>query len=104
MRTRMFFKLVLLIGALTVTNSSETFATDIPKTVNETPEQRVTRLTQRLEEIRAMDIEKLSKSEKRALKSEVRSIKKEMKKAASGGLYISIGALLLIILLILLLA
>jgi Skp family chaperone for outer membrane proteins len=104
MTTRTLFKLLLLIGALTVTAPSQTFAADIPKTANETPEQRVTRLTQRLEEIRAMDVEKLSKSEKKALKAEVRSIKKEMKKAASGGVYISVGALLLIILLIILLA
>jgi hypothetical protein len=69
----------------------------------EGPEEQVKRLERRLEEIKAMDHKTLSSSEKRALRKEVRSIKKEMKEI-SGGVYISVGALLLIILLIILLA
>jgi len=57
-------------------------------------------LTQRLEEINAMDKSSLSSTEKRELRKEVRSIKK---RANSGGVYISVGALLIVIILLILL-
>jgi hypothetical protein len=68
----------------------------------ETQQEHLQRLERRLEEIKSMDIDKLSRSEKKELRREVRAIKKEMK--AVSGVYISIGALLIIILLIVLLA
>ncbi len=68
----------------------------------ETPEQKVERLHKRIEEINAMDRSKMSRAEKKALKKEVRQIREEAK-ALSGGVYISVGALLIIILLIILL-
>jgi hypothetical protein len=85
------------------------FAVAAP-TVNATPnvdpvEQKaeMKRLENRLSEIKAVDKSKLSKEEKKALRGEVKQIKKEMK-AVSGGVYISVGAILLIALLIILLA
>jgi hypothetical protein len=104
MKTRMLFKLLLLIASLSVTSPVVTYAAETPRTVNETPDQQAARLSKRLEEIKAIDVKELSKRERKTLRAEVRSIKKEMKKLASGGVYISIGALLLIILLIILLA
>ena len=104
MKTSALLKLLLLIASLSVTSPTVTSAAETPRTVNETPEQQAARLSKRLEEIHAIDVKELSRSERRALRTEVRSIKKEMKKLASGGVYISIGALLLIILLIILLA
>ena len=57
-------------------------------------------LLDRLSEIDAMDKSTLKSSEKRALRKEVRAIKNEL----SGGVYLSVGAILLInILLIVLL-
>ena len=63
-------------------------------------EKEMEALRQRLEEIRAMDLKNLPKAEKKELRHEVKEIKKKM---ASGGVYISVGALLVIIILILLL-
>lgn len=63
--------------------------------------ERARVLTSRLEEIKAMDKSSLSRAEKRQLRHEVRSIEKEMK-TMSSGVYISIGALLIIIIIILL--
>lgn len=63
--------------------------------------ERIDQLTRRLEEIRSMDMENLSRTEKRVLRKEVKEIKKEMQ--LSGGVYISVGALLIIILLLILL-
>lgn len=60
----------------------------------------------RLNEIKAMDHSSLSSSEKKELRTENRSLKKEMNssaRATSGGLYVSVGAAILIVLLLVLL-
>ncbi|MFA6400416.1 MAG: hypothetical protein WCX31_02155 [Salinivirgaceae bacterium] len=54
----------------------------------------------RLEEIKEMDHSQLNMREKRALRKEVRAIQNQMNQ--SGGLYISVGALIIIILLVIL--
>lgn len=65
----------------------------------ETAETRA--LLNRLEEIDAMDKSTLSRVEKKALRKEVREIEKEIK--ASGGVFLSVGALLLVIILLIIL-
>lgn len=70
-------------------------------------EARVVRLT----EIKTMDRSTLNSSEKKELRSETRAIKSEMKsnnestyiEGSHGGLYVSVGAAILIILLLVLL-
>jgi hypothetical protein len=59
-------------------------------------------LLQRLYEIKDMDKSHLTRSEKRDLRNEVKSIKKEMK-ARSQGVYLSVGAIIIIVLLLILL-
>jgi hypothetical protein len=58
-------------------------------------------LMDRLEEIESMDKSDLNSAEKRELRKEVRDIKKELKEL-SGGVYISVGAAILIVLLLIL--
>ncbi len=60
---------------------------------------RTQELTRRLEEIKAMDKSQLSARERKALRQEVRQIKK----AARGGIYLSVGAILVVVLLLILL-
>jgi len=75
------------------------------KTTSENDEAvkaRMEVLTKRLEEIKAMDRSNMTRSEKRALRKEVKAIKTEMA-AASNGVYLSIGAIIIIILLLILL-
>ena len=55
-------------------------------------------LTLRLQEIKEMDRSNMSSSEKRALRKETRSIKKQL----SGGVYVSAGALIIIAVLLIL--
>ena len=55
----------------------------------------------RLDEIKAMDKSNLSVVERKQLREEVRSIKSQLK-AIGGGVYLSVGALLIIILLLIL--
>lgn len=60
-------------------------------------------LNTRLSEINEMDKSGLTKSEKRSLKKETREINKELKAIGNGGVYLSVGALLIIVLLVILL-
>lgn len=60
----------------------------------------------RLEEIKAMDLTEKTKSEKKELRAEVKMIKSDLKAEnlnSSGGVYISVGAAILIVLLLILL-
>ncbi|WP_372946062.1 hypothetical protein [Muriicola sp.] len=56
----------------------------------------------RLEEIKAMDKSDLKREEKKALRKEVRAIKTQLR-TTGNGIYISAGALIIILLLIILL-
>jgi hypothetical protein len=60
------------------------------------------RMINRLEEIKAMDLEHMPRSEKRKYGKEVKQIQKKMK-ALNGGVYISAGALLVVLILLLIL-
>jgi len=59
----------------------------------------------RLNEINEMDMSAMNSSEKNELRNEVRDIQKDLKseKAPSGGIYISVGGAILIVLLLILL-
>ncbi len=59
---------------------------------------RTQELTQRLEQIRAMDKSQMSHSERKALRKEARQIKK----AVGGGVYISAGALIVLLIVLIL--
>lgn len=59
-------------------------------------------LINRLEEIKKMDMTMLSRAEKKELRNEVRETKKELR-TNSSGVYISVGALLIVIILLILL-
>ncbi|MDO8367081.1 MAG: hypothetical protein Q7T20_09805 [Saprospiraceae bacterium] len=59
-------------------------------------------LVARLNEIKATDKSTLSASERRDLRKESRSIKREIKQS-SGGVYLSVGAIILIVVLLIIL-
>lgn len=65
-------------------------------------EAEIQRLTNRLEEIRNMDFSNMPRGEKKVLKKEVKATKKKIEDLG-GGVYISAGALLVIIILLILL-
>lgn len=102
MKTRNFFKTISLLLMLALVSPAMS-ATPAASTPSEADAARATVLKNRLEEIKAMDMDDLSRTEKKALRKEVRAIKKEMA-AISGGVYLSVGAIILIVLLIILLA
>lgn len=70
-----------------------------------TPAERDARLTQmkaRVQEIKAMDKSQLSRENKKALRKELRDMNKESRAMDGGTLYISLGAALIIVLLVIL--
>lgn len=90
----------LSAGSFAATGTGETTPISAPATAD--PEMQ--RMLNRLEEIRAMDLENLPRSEKRKYAKEVKQIQKRMQKkdAVGGGVYISAGALIIIIILLIL--
>lgn len=93
---------VLMAIALPATAAAIVPETATVKDPVKTENVRVQQLTQRLEEIRNMDKSELSRMERKNLRKEVREMKKEMK-ALSGGIYLSVGAIIIVILLLILL-
>jgi len=59
-------------------------------------------LVTRLDEIKAMDMSFLKSSDKKVLRKEVRSTKRELK-TISGGVYVSAGALIVILIILVIL-
>ena len=100
MRSIFFSRTIGLFLLLAI--ASPAAATSSNDIIIENREARAAQLRQRLEEIRTMDKSILSKSEKKALRREVREIKQGLA-AISGGVYLSIGAIILIALLLILL-
>jgi hypothetical protein len=101
MKIRHLFKTISLLLMLALVSPAVSAAPT--KTPTEADAARATVLKNRLEEIKAIDKSGLSRKEKKVLREEVRAIKQEMA-SISGGVYLSIGAIILIVLLILLLA
>jgi hypothetical protein len=101
--------MVLCVLAVGLISIQPVRANSLNKTVNKTEttttpaqEERSKQIRTRLFEIKAMDLSSLSSSEKKALRKEVRAIKKEMKEM-SGGIYFSVGAIIIILLLLIIL-
>lgn len=91
--------LVLILGVtmsgLAADGSSS--GNTLPSAIASTKEQQLLR---RLEELKAMNPETMTKPEKKAIRKEVKQIKKAMRDY--NGVYISFGALIIIILLLIL--
>jgi len=62
---------------------------------------QLTRITNRVEEIRHMDKSNLTRAEKKELRKELREMKSQAR-AMGGGVYLSVGAIIIIILLLIL--
>jgi len=94
--------MIFTLGATTAFASTSDLKSNEPvPTENKLSAEEVSRLLNRVEEIRKMDKSTLTTSEKRELRKEIRDIKKNVRKDGTV-LYISGGALLVIILIIIL--
>lgn len=97
--------LVMMLLSLSVMPATiiaaEKNATEIAVNTKEVPKE-VTTMLNRLEEIKAMDKSTLTSVEKKELRVEVRTIKAELR-STNNGVYLSVGAILIIILLLIIL-
>jgi hypothetical protein len=92
--------MVFSLGAIAAPGSGGAIpATSPTESANDAEMQR---MLQRLEEIKSMDLEHMPRSEKRKYAKEVKKIQKKMN-AIGGGVYISAGALLVILILLIVL-
>ena len=94
-----FLALILSLSVL----PTNTYATE--KNIAETPKEipaEVQTMLNRLNEIKEMDKSNLSSSEKKELRTEVKTIKKNLKKSGQG-VYLSVGTIIIILLLLILL-
>lgn len=98
-KTRLYLMIMLLsFGAFATVNASEknpkTEPTEIPAEIKV--------MLDRLDVIKNMDKSGLERAEKKALRKEVRAIKSEIR-SSGNGVYISGGAIIIILLLIIIL-
>jgi hypothetical protein len=98
------FVTAIMLLIMTPAQAKET-SSAAPTTTTLTAEEsaKVTALVNRVNEINAMDRSSMSRSEKKELRNELRSIKREVNHTQGSVVYISGGLLVLIIVLIILL-
>lgn len=97
------FMFITVASNAAVTNIAS--FTDNKKPVSEMTaaekETRIKEIETRVKEIKAMDKSSLTREEKKALRTELRDMRKEAK-AVGGGVYLSVGAIIIIILVLIL--
>ena len=94
--------IVLSLSILpTISSAKTTEPTSITNETKEVPAE-VKVMYNRLEEIKAMDKSDLSSSDKKSLRKEVRAIKSNLR-SSGNGVYLSIGAIIIIVLLLIIL-
>jgi len=96
-----FLSLTFYPGMANAATTKTTAPTSlVDKNPSATPEAKV--LLQRLDEINSLDKSGLKSSEKKALRKEVRGIKSQLE-AMGGYVYVSVGAIVLIVILLIIL-
>jgi hypothetical protein len=89
----------LLTGSINVAQASEKNKQEL----TEAQQLRVEQIVKRVEEIRSMDKSNMSHTEKKELRQELTTMKKEASAISNGGIYLSVTALLVIIIILILL-
>lgn len=91
------FSFVMLISTVNIASASE----KNDKALTPTQQVKLEQLTNRVEQIRKMDKSELNRQEKRALRAELKQMKSEANAISNGGIYLSVTALLVIIVILL---
>jgi hypothetical protein len=102
MTANSFLKIASLAFLIAIVSPASAAMVNPGSVTSSTESARLEVLMQRLEVIKGMDKSAMSRLEKKDLRKEVRAIKKEMK-VMKGGVYLSIGAIIIVILLLILL-
>jgi hypothetical protein len=86
----------LLTGSINVAQASEKGT----KELTEAQQMKIEQIKSRVDEIRSLDRSQLNREEKKALRNELTTMKKEANAIGNGGIYLSITAILVIILIL----
>lgn len=98
--TYFFLATLLLIGSVNVAKADDGKA---QKALTTEQQLRLEQITKRVEEIQQMEKSNLSGEQKKELRQELKQMKKETRAIANGGIYLSVTALLVIIIILLIL-
>ncbi|RKD14357.1 hypothetical protein BCY91_07675 [Pelobium manganitolerans] len=101
MKKLIYFAFSLLMLVASTNFASATEKTD--KALSAAQQAKLEQLTNRVEQIRSMDKSHMSRAEKKELRAELRQMKKEANAIGNGGIYLSVTALLVIIIVLLIL-
>lgn len=101
MRTTKFLRILSLALLIAIASPASSAIVNPTSSSAKIEDPRAQALIQRLEVIKGMDKSELTGSEKKELRKEVKEIKKEMK-ASKNGIYLSVGAIIIVILLLIL--
>ena len=105
MRAKSFLQMASLVAIMAISLPASSAvvppASSLVNNTASTEDTRAQQLINRLEDIKAMDKSELSRLEKKSLRKEVKGIRNELKRS-SGGVYLSVGAIIIIILLLIL--
>lgn len=93
------FALIFMLGISANTVSASTNKDKVEMTAEQ--KVQLERITNRVEEIKAMDKSNLSRAERKELRKELKEMKQQAR-AMGGGVYLSVGAIIIIILLLIL--
>lgn len=105
MKVKIYMMLAMMMLAFTFgpTVSAKPVDEPAPKTfTDEEIEIRMNEMRQRVKEIKEMDKSELTRSERKALRQELRDMNKEARAFGERGVYLSVGAIIIIILLLIL--
>ncbi len=102
-KSRLYVMLLMVaLGAFTTVNAADKKPATAPSELPAEIPAEIKVMLDRLDEIKAMDKSDLDRFERRALRKEVRSMKSQIR-TSGNGIYITTGALIVIVLLILIL-
>ena len=95
--------LTMIFAAVISFSYAETASNPVKKQPieNHLTKEEADKKIQRLEEIQKMDLKNLTRKEKRAIRKEVKSIEAELAES-NGGVYLSTGAIIIILLILIL--
>lgn len=107
MKAKIYALLTVLLLAFTFSAPIATAATsaDNPKEMAVSKDEaarQIDAMKRRVEEIKALDKSSLTKTERKALRKELREMNKKARALGSGGVYLSVGAIIIIILVLIL--
>ena len=103
MTTLMLSFVAFTSNAATTDNDSKNYKEYYATKTAEERNARVEEIKARVDEIRAMDKSNLTKADRKALRAELKDLKKEANAASTGGgIYLSVGAIIIIILVLIL--